>query len=305
LRHHFGPFTLDIENAALHESGKPVPISRQPLLLLEAFVRRPGSLLTRDELARILWPPGTPLDTEQGLNAAIRKLRRALGDSAQNPRYLQTVPQYGYRFIAKVSSSEKEADAAFAAPDPRHSFRHFAFVRGAPVALLAALVGVLISGILGDSPRLVPAPGPAEAGSSCEGEITVPVSVVRVHPRGTDDQLRSLADVITEDLVDALWDVDELRLAASTLEEEAAWPRIGLRLESDLLEEEGKLTLCFRVYDSPSRRLLSEQRVSVRPRESYQLGGFVARHVARAATSTISPRRIVGAIPILGFATAL
>jgi Tol biopolymer transport system component/DNA-binding winged helix-turn-helix (wHTH) protein len=98
----FDAFELDVSSGELRQAGVRLNLQEQPRHLLTALVERPGKLVTRDELRRRLWPADTFVDFEHGLNAAVKRLRDALGDSAETPRYVETVPRRGYRFVAPV-----------------------------------------------------------------------------------------------------------------------------------------------------------------------------------------------------------
>jgi DNA-binding winged helix-turn-helix (wHTH) protein len=97
-----GLFEIDLITAEVHKSGRKVPLQEQPFLVLALLLERPGDLVTREELQARLWPADTYVGFDEGLNTAIRKLRVAFGDSADNPRFIETVPRRGYRFIAPV-----------------------------------------------------------------------------------------------------------------------------------------------------------------------------------------------------------
>lgn len=99
----FGVFELDQRRGSLTRAGRPVDLQQQPLLILTYLVNNPSRLVTREELQAHVWPTGTFVEFELGLNAAINRLRRALGDSAAEPRYIETLPKQGYRFICAVS----------------------------------------------------------------------------------------------------------------------------------------------------------------------------------------------------------
>jgi DNA-binding winged helix-turn-helix (wHTH) protein/TolB-like protein/Tfp pilus assembly protein PilF len=99
----FGVFQLDLRTGELWKSGIKVRLREQPFQVLKALLERPGELVTREELRQRLWPSDTFVDFEHGLNAAIRRLRDALGDSADVPRFVETMPRRGYRFIAPVA----------------------------------------------------------------------------------------------------------------------------------------------------------------------------------------------------------
>ncbi len=99
----FGVFELDGRTGELRKNGRNGPrLVGQPLELLLQLLERPGEVVSREELRRRLWPADTFVDYDHSLNAAVNKLREALNDTADNPRFIQTVPRRGYRFIAPV-----------------------------------------------------------------------------------------------------------------------------------------------------------------------------------------------------------
>ena len=106
----FGPFELDVRSRELRQGKKCVRLQEQPFEILRMMLERPGHVVTRDELCSRLWPNGTFVDFEHSLNAAVKRLRAALGDDADNPTFVQTLPRRGYRFIADAGA----ADAASA-----------------------------------------------------------------------------------------------------------------------------------------------------------------------------------------------
>ena len=99
----FGVFEFDGRTLELHKAGRLVAARPQPLKLLALLLDRPGELVAREDLQRALWDDGTFVDFEQGVNHAVRELRVALGDVAESPRFIQTLPRRGYRFIAPVA----------------------------------------------------------------------------------------------------------------------------------------------------------------------------------------------------------
>jgi TolB-like protein/DNA-binding winged helix-turn-helix (wHTH) protein/Flp pilus assembly protein TadD len=98
----FGPFSLDLHSGDLNRNGRPIRLQEKPRSLLLALAERRGELVSRKELHEHLWPNDTFVDFEDGLNAAMSKLREALDDSSQSPRYIETVRSRGYRFVAKI-----------------------------------------------------------------------------------------------------------------------------------------------------------------------------------------------------------
>jgi Tol biopolymer transport system component/DNA-binding winged helix-turn-helix (wHTH) protein len=98
----FGPFQVNGPAGQLLKNGTPIRLSGQPLQILLTLLAHPGEVVTNEQLRDRIWKEGTFVDFEHGLHAAVNKLRRALGDSAENPRYIETVPRCGYRFIGAV-----------------------------------------------------------------------------------------------------------------------------------------------------------------------------------------------------------
>ena len=105
----FSVFELDPQSGELRKAGVLVGLQEQSLKVLVELLERPGDLVTREQLRQRLWPNGTFVDFEHGLNAVINRLREALGDSADSPRFIQTVPRRGYRFIAPVDGALVDA----------------------------------------------------------------------------------------------------------------------------------------------------------------------------------------------------
>lgn len=118
----FGVFELNLRSGELRKAGTRINLQGQPLQTLEFLLEHPGELVTREELRQRLWPKDTFVDFEHGLNAVINRLRDTLGDSADTPRFVETVPRRGYRFIAPVvrGATDREVKAARLRPASRH-----------------------------------------------------------------------------------------------------------------------------------------------------------------------------------------
>ena len=112
----FGVFELDLHAAELRKAGARLNLPAQSFQVLALLLERPGELVTREELRQRLWPDGTFVDFEHGLNAVINRLRDTLGDSADRPRFVETVPRRGYRFIAPVDKGLEDGSAAHPRP---------------------------------------------------------------------------------------------------------------------------------------------------------------------------------------------
>jgi len=127
----FGLFELDLSAGKLRKQDHEIKLQEQPFQVLVLLLRRPGEVVTREELRNGLWPADTFIEFDQGLNTAIKKIRLALGDSADNPRFIETLPRKGYRFIAPVEDHESSMPARA--------------VRWRPL-MLSAVVGMLLIG---------------------------------------------------------------------------------------------------------------------------------------------------------------
>jgi DNA-binding winged helix-turn-helix (wHTH) protein len=105
----FGPFELNLKSGELRREGMRIKLQPQPRQILLALLKTPGAIVTREQLRRQLWPEDTFVDFESGLNTAVNRLRIALGDSAEHPRYIETLSRSGYRFICLPNSSDSAA----------------------------------------------------------------------------------------------------------------------------------------------------------------------------------------------------
>jgi DNA-binding winged helix-turn-helix (wHTH) protein len=110
----FGVFEAALDTGELRRQGVRVALQEQPFQVLAMLLERPGVLVTRDELHARIWPEAVFVDFEHGLNKAVSKLRRALGDSADDPRFIETLARRGYRFVAPVEGSIPPPRAAAA-----------------------------------------------------------------------------------------------------------------------------------------------------------------------------------------------
>ena len=126
----FGVFEVDREAGELRKNGLKVHLQEQPFRALAVLLERPGKVVSREELRERLWPSDTFVDFDRSLNTAINKIREALGDSAENPRFLETLPRRGYRFLASVEQAghtvgtQPPVPGAPAVPEAGHSGAH-------------------------------------------------------------------------------------------------------------------------------------------------------------------------------------
>jgi TolB-like protein/DNA-binding winged helix-turn-helix (wHTH) protein/Flp pilus assembly protein TadD len=117
----FGTFEVSFDSGEVRRAGLKIRVQQQPLKLLEILLERPGELVSREELRNRLWVNESFGDFDQAVNIAIGKLRSALGDSAENPRFIETLPKRGYRFIAEVSTVDLDGRSGGIASEPSES----------------------------------------------------------------------------------------------------------------------------------------------------------------------------------------
>src|SRR5215813_4355886 len=139
----FGMFELELQTGELRHAGQKVKLQEQPFQVLAALLEYPGKIVTREELRSKLWPEDTFVDFDHSLNAAIKRLRDALGESADAPVFIETLARRGYRFIAPVNGSSA-SDAIETTPVPEQSQSFFWTHRIVIAGLAPIVIAVLV-----------------------------------------------------------------------------------------------------------------------------------------------------------------
>src|SRR2546426_2958388 len=140
----FGIFELDADAGELRKQGTRMKLQEQPLQMLQVLLQRPGEVVTREELQQKIWPSDTFVDFDHGINNAIKRLREALGDAAETPHYIETLPRRGYRFIGKIECEALRMRSLAVLPlenlshDPQQEY----FAEGLTEALITTLAKV-------------------------------------------------------------------------------------------------------------------------------------------------------------------
>src|SRR5215470_17740646 len=144
----FAAFEVEVRAGEVRKHGVRIKLQDQPFRLLQILLEHRGEVVTREELQRQIWPADTFVDFDRGLNNAVKRLREALGDSAETPRYVETLSKRGYRFIAPVNRQLSNGDSAasdrgsvFVTPAPTRSL--FRVVMIAAVVLVLAFATML------------------------------------------------------------------------------------------------------------------------------------------------------------------
>jgi eukaryotic-like serine/threonine-protein kinase len=153
----FGPYEVDTRAGELRKQGSKIRLQEKPLRVLAALAAQPGVLVTREELKKRLWPDDTFVDFETGLNTAVSKLREALNDDAEYPRYIETVPRRGYRFLAQAGNGDGHDRARLHESPPMVLFRQSSASR-APAPSVAEAESEAAQAVADDSIATKPPP---------------------------------------------------------------------------------------------------------------------------------------------------
>ena len=202
----FGDFVLDARTGELSRGGDRTPLREQPLQLLLALLERPGELVTREELTSRLWPAGTFVDFDRGLNKAVNHLREALGDSAEHPRFIETLPRKGYRFVATVTHDATESEQAEPdAASPRSTARRWWAVSAILVTGLTIAIAVSIG-----------YPRSWRGGRSSVAPEISAIAVIPLENLSHDPEQEYFADGMTDALITDLAKMGSLRITSRT-----------------------------------------------------------------------------------------
>src|SRR5262252_142116 len=204
----FGAFKLNAQTGELSNDGEKLQIRDQPLKLLLAMLEQPGELVTREVLVRRLWPDGTFVDFDRGLNKAVLHLREALGDSAEHPQFIETLPRKGYRFVAPVTQDLPEVSTPSINPIPeRDSGPRFRIWAAAVVAVTLAAI-VIVANV-----------GDARDWISHRMHPTSQISALAVIPlenlSGSPNE-EYFADGVTDELITNLAKISQARVVSRT-----------------------------------------------------------------------------------------
>jgi len=233
----FGAFEVDLRTGELRKNGLKIKLQDQPFRVLIILLRHAGDVVTREELRRELWSNDTFVDFDHGLNAAVRRLRDALDDSAENPRFIETLPRHGYRFITTTVRNPIQPETP-ASPPRRRS-----------VPVLAALFLIALALFVWGRNNLR---GAGLFGTAVQPQIHS-LAVLPFTNISGDPQHESFADGMTEALITELSRIGPLRVISQTSmmqykgEKKKSLPQIGRELNVDAVLEGSALRVGNRV----------------------------------------------------------
>jgi TolB-like protein/DNA-binding winged helix-turn-helix (wHTH) protein/Tfp pilus assembly protein PilF len=224
----FGVFEVDPRTGELRSKGSRVKLQDQPLQILLALLEKPGEVVTREELRAKLWPADTFVDFDHGLNAAVKRLRDALADTAETPRYIETLPRRGYRLIAATVSDAIQPEES---QSPLRRWR-LPLAAAAVLLIAAALFGLDAGGVRGKILHR----------STVQPQIRS-LAVLPLTNMSGDPEQEYFADAMTEELITELSRIGSLRVISRTSvmqykgEKKKPLPQIGQELNVDAVME--------------------------------------------------------------------
>jgi TolB-like protein/DNA-binding winged helix-turn-helix (wHTH) protein/Flp pilus assembly protein TadD len=285
----FGVFELDLRAGELRRNGLRVRLQEQPFQVLAMLIEHPGEVVTREELKKRLWPADTFVDFDHGLNKAINKLREALGDSAESPRFVETVSRRGYRFLAEVKVADTtpvpgpelaDRPAALERLAPSTSWRRFAVV----LLLLTASVATW---------KIHPWNHPSRSIRS--------LAVLPLESLSSDPSQDYFADGMTDELISALGQISALRVISRTsvmpykharkpLPQIAHELNVDAVVEGSVLRSGERVRITAQLIDASADKHLWSQSYEGELRDALTLQDKVAGAIADQIRIKLSPR---------------
>jgi len=276
----FGIFEADLQTGELRKRGARVRIQGQPFQVLTVLLTRPGELVTREELQRTVWAADTFVDFDHGLNKSINKIREALGDSAESPRFVETVARRGYRFIADVAVVDLESaapDAEIVVDTPNASTQ-----QSAHRATIAAGVALALASAIGVGWLVQSRARPATLHS---------LAVLPLENLSGDASQEYFADGMTEQLIASLGQISALRVISRTsvmgykgarkpLPQIARELNVDAVIEGSIARSGGRVRITAQLIDAAADKHLWAKSYDGDLRDALALQIRVAREIA-------------------------
>jgi TolB-like protein/DNA-binding winged helix-turn-helix (wHTH) protein/Flp pilus assembly protein TadD len=287
---HFGTFELDLSSHELRKAGALIKLQSQHFQLLVLLAERAGQLVTREEIRRTLWTNGTFVDFDRSINFGVNQIRGALGDDPQSPRYIETLPRKGYRFVAPVTEAGGEpakaqlAPESLAVPQPVASRRWWLLSAGAAVFLVA----IALAAKMGVSPHLG----------------TKPIRSLAVLPLENlshDPEQQYFADGMTDELITALAKISALRVVSRTsvmqykglkksISQIARELNVEAVLEGTVTRDRNRMRITAQLIGAAPEKHLWAEKYEGSLEQVLTLQDLVASAVAREIQIQLTPR---------------
>jgi TolB-like protein/DNA-binding winged helix-turn-helix (wHTH) protein/Tfp pilus assembly protein PilF len=297
----FSGYQFDLDTCELRRYGIRVRLPDQPSRVLGLLILRPGELVTREELCQEIWGQDTFVDFEHGLNNCIKQIRATLDDDSENPRYIETIPKRGYRFLGTLQAAEQPSTIPAAAPIPARMNIRRALTVGLPLVLVVALligsnVGKLRTRIFAKSRSL---------------EIRS-IAVLPLQSLSKDANEDYFSDGITDALTTELAQIGSLRVISRTSAmhfkgTRETLPEIGRELNVDAIVEgsitrsQNRVRITAQLIEAPSDRHLWAKSYERDLKDILTLQDEVARDIAEEIRIQVTPQekmRLATARPV-------
>ncbi len=297
----FGEFELELRSGELRKDGSPVKLQPQPLKVLALLVANAGRLVTREEIQRAVWDGETFVDFEHGLNFCIKQIRTALGDNAQAPLYIETLPRRGYRFIASVEKSEQSKDANHSTEAPSQVAHVEAVISPAPERKAInwrtpalVLIPLLIIGAYFVWQRFAATTGPAKA--------KVMLAVMPFENLSPNPEQDYFSDGMTEEMIAQLGSLQPARLGviartsamtykrgAKDIRQIASELNVDYVLEGSVRREGDRVRITAQLIQTSDQTHLWSESYERNGQNALALQSEVARSIARALALELLP----------------
>jgi TolB-like protein/DNA-binding winged helix-turn-helix (wHTH) protein/Tfp pilus assembly protein PilF len=302
----FGTYEVSLQSGEVRKAGLKIRVQQQPMKLLEILLERPGEVVTREELRSRVWSDESFGDFDQAVNIAIAKLRSALGDSAENPRFIETIPKRGYRFIADVSVVDaapqqkrpSPTDGDLPATEPGHKLQGSSLAiapkprlwRTPPVIVgLAVVLGLTIVAVL-----VVRSRGPVPTGIRS-------LAVLPLENLSGDASQNYFADGMTDELITDLAQLSALRVISRTsvmaykgarkpLPQIARELNVDAVVEGTVLRSGDRVRITAQLIDASKDKHLWSQSYEGELRDTLALQSRVASAIADQIRINLTPR---------------
>jgi len=290
----FGVYEVDLRAGELHKHGVKVRLQEQPFQVLQILLEHPGEIVTREDLRQRIWPSDTFVDFDGGVNNAVKRLREALGDSAESPRYVETIPRKGYRFIGPVNGNGKPV--AFA-EEVRSKAKSPAARRGLQIGIGIGIGAAVLLLVLSGA-------APTNFWRQFSGWTSVPqirsIAVLPLRNLSGDPSQEYFADGMTEELITDLSQISALRVISHTSVDtykktSKSLPEIARELHVDgvvaasVMRSGDKIRITAQLIYAPEDKNLWAERYDRDLSDALTLQGTIAAAIGDETRVTITP----------------